>query len=152
MAAPFACVVCHATLLPASVAHANGQPVPVPFGGIALTGNVAPTFNPTTLSCSATYCHGNFAGGATTAAPTWTGAATTCTSCHATPPASGQHGRSEHLSAGCGACHSGYAATTANVALHVNGVKDVGGAGTSINSWNPTTKSCGPGCHGTQTW
>jgi predicted CxxxxCH...CXXCH cytochrome family protein len=153
MSNPFACVVCHASPLPASVAHVNGNPVPVPFGGVALTGNVTPGFNPITLSCSATYCHGNFAGGTTTAAPVWTGGAMTCTSCHALPPSSGRHTSiSNHQSAGCGACHSGYSTTAANVVLHVNGVKDVGGAGTSINSWNASTRQCGPSCHGTKTW
>jgi predicted CxxxxCH...CXXCH cytochrome family protein len=152
MAGPFACAVCHATPLPADVAHADGQPVPVPFGGVALTGNVTPSFSPTTLSCSATYCHGNFTGGATAAAPTWTGGAMTCTSCHGSPPGTGQHSRSEHRSAGCGACHSGYSATAANAALHVNGAKNVGGAGTSINTWNATTRTCAPACHGSETW
>jgi len=152
VAAPFACIACHANPLPADVAHVNGQPVPVPFGGVALTGNVTPSFNPTTLSCSATYCHGNFTGGATSAAPLWTGGTMNCTSCHAVPPGTGQHGRSQHLSAGCGACHSGYTATAANPALHVNGVKNVGGAGTQINTWNANTRSCGPSCHGTETW
>jgi predicted CxxxxCH...CXXCH cytochrome family protein len=154
MGPPFGCSNCHGSPLPTNIDHVDGlaSPVPVPFGGVALTGNVTPTFNPATLSCSATYCHGNFPGGATTAAPLWTGGAMTCTSCHGAPPSTGQHGRSEHRSAGCGACHSGYSATAANPALHVNGVKDVGGSGTSINSWNAGTKSCGPSCHGTETW
>jgi predicted CxxxxCH...CXXCH cytochrome family protein len=152
VAQPFACVVCHASPLPANVDHVNGQAVPIPFGGVALTGNVRPTFNPVTLSCSATYCHGNFTGGATTAAPLWTGGAMTCSSCHGLPPGTGQHGRSEHRAAGCGACHSGYSSSAANVLLHLNGVKNVGGAGTSINSWNASTRQCAPACHGGQTW
>jgi len=157
---PLACRNCHATPLPADVSHVNGQPVPVPFGGIALTGNITTAaFNPTTLTCSATYCHGNFTGGvgaSASVAPVWTGGAMTCTSCHAAPPATGEHGRSNHRNAGCGACHSGYSATAANPSLHVNGVKDVGGAGTSINTWVAGTGRCTPtsgvGCHGTQTW
>ena len=152
VAQPFACVVCHASPLPADVTHVNGQPVAVPFGGVAITGNVRPAFNPVTLSCSATYCHGNFTGGATTAAPLWTGGAMNCSSCHGLPPGTGEHGRSQHRNAGCGACHSGYSATAANVTLHVNGVKDVGGSGTSINSWNASTLQCAPACHGTERW
>jgi len=146
----FACVVCHASPLPADVAHVNGQPIPIPFGGVALAPNIA--YNPTTQSCSATYCHGNFTNGTTTAVPVWTGASMTCASCHPAAPTSGQHNRSPHVIVGCGACHPGYSATTANPALHVNGTKNVGGTGTQINSWNAGTRSCGPSCHGTETW
>ena len=151
---PFACGNCHSSTLPANVSHVDGALTLPPFGLIALTGNVTPTFNPATLSCSATYCHGNFPGGATSAAPLWTGAAMTCTSCHGNPPATGRHPLDKHASfiASCGTCHSLYTATAANTALHVNGVKNVGGSGTSINSWNAGTKSCGPACHGTKTW
>jgi hypothetical protein len=39
-----------------------------------------------------------------------------------------------------------------NVTLHLNGAKNVGGSGTSINSWNASTLQCAPACHGTQTW
>jgi predicted CxxxxCH...CXXCH cytochrome family protein len=154
VAAPFACTVCHASPLPADVTHVNGQPVPIPFGGVALTGNItSAAFNAGTLTCSNVYCHGNFTGGATTAAPLWTGAAMTCSSCHGLPPSTGRHTSvSNHRSAGCGACHPGYSTTTANVALHVNGSKDVGGAGTSINSWNASSRQCAPACHGTKTW
>jgi hypothetical protein len=28
----------------------------------------------------------------------------------------------------------------------------IGGTGTGIVSWNPTTKSCSPACHGTENW
>jgi predicted CxxxxCH...CXXCH cytochrome family protein len=145
-------VVCHASPLPADVTHVNGQPVPIPFGGVAITGNVRPAFDPVALSCSATYCHGNFTGGATTAAPLWTGGAMNCSSCHGLPPGTGEHGRTQHQNAGCGVCHSGYTATAANVTLHVNGVKDVGGAGTLVNSWNASTLQCAPAYHGTERW
>jgi hypothetical protein len=39
-----------------------------------------------------------------------------------------------------------------NVTLHVNGAKNAGGAGTSINSWNASTLQCAPACHGSQRW
>ena len=70
MSAAFACTNCHPSPLPTNVDHVDGQATPVPFGGIAITGNVTPSFNPTTLGCSATYCHGNFTNGKTTAVPT----------------------------------------------------------------------------------
>jgi hypothetical protein len=39
-----------------------------------------------------------------------------------------------------------------NGALHQNGTKNVGGSGTRINSWNASTRSCSPSCHGTERW
>jgi predicted CxxxxCH...CXXCH cytochrome family protein len=120
------------------------------FSGVATTGGIANAAY-ASGSCSATYCHGNFSGGAN-AAPSWTAGAMTCTSCHGSPPSTGEHGRSQHRTAGCGACHSSYTATAVNVGLHVNGGKDVGGTGTFINTWNATTLQCAPVCHGTESW
>jgi predicted CxxxxCH...CXXCH cytochrome family protein len=152
VAQPFACVVCHASPLPSDVTHVNGT-VPIPFGGVAITGNITnATFDAGALTCSNVYCHGNFTGGATTAAPLWIGGAMNCSSCHGLPPGTGEHGRSQHQDAGCGACHSGYSATAANVTLHVNGVKDVGGTRTLVNSWNASTLQCAPACHGAERW
>ncbi len=151
-APPFACTNCHASPLPSGVAHVDGQRASLPFGGIAITGSARPVFNPTTLTCSATYCHGSFTGGATTAAPLWTGGPMTCTSCHGRPPNTGEHSLHNGAGIGCGSCHSGYSTTVVNVPLHVNGVKNVAGAGTSINSWNASTLQCAPACHGSETW
>ena len=70
-----------------------------------------------------------------------------CGTCHAIPPATGQH--SFHISAGytCLTCHgTGYSSTTVNAATHNNGVVNVV---TSIN-WNGI--SCAPACHGSRTW
>ncbi len=151
MMTPAQCAECHSGAVPSSTeSHPSGT-ITVTFSGRATTGGQSPTYDSTSLSCSATYCHGGFTGGAN-ATPTWTGGAMSCSSCHGVPPSTGQHQRSQHLSAGCGACHSGYTATAANATLHVNGAKDVGGAGTSINSWNAATRSCSPSCHGTETW
>jgi predicted CxxxxCH...CXXCH cytochrome family protein len=149
MSPAFACTECH--VVPTSTSHSNGTK-DIAFGTLAKTGGKAPAYNATTLGCSATYCHGNFTGGATTAVPTWTGGAMNCTSCHGNAPATGQHSRSNHVSAGCGACHSGYTSTAANASLHVNGVKNVGGTGTRITTWNATTRTCTMTCHGSQTW
>lgn len=58
----------------------------------------------------------------------------------------------------CGSCHPGYAGTTSgnsttvNLAIHVNGIRDVGGTGTRIQSWNSSTRTCSPTCHGSETW
>jgi predicted CxxxxCH...CXXCH cytochrome family protein len=170
MAAPLACTNCHPSPLPADVAHVDGldSPVPVPFGGIAITGNVTPSFNATTLGCSATYCHGNFTGGKTAAVPTWTGGAVTCTSCHNMPATStGRH--SLHMGRSgisCATCHAGIATGTGNPStnaaitgptLHVNGVKNVAFGGTYngntvSGTYTPSTRNCAVSCHGSETW
>ncbi len=143
-----ACTECH--VVPTSTSHSNGV-VGLTFGTLAKTGNKTPAFDGT--SCSASYCHGNFVGGNTAAQPAWTtGAAMTCTSCHDAPPATGDHKRGAHQFA-CSNCHgNGFTATTVDKALHINGVKNVGGAGSKINTYNAATRACSPSCHGTETW
>jgi predicted CxxxxCH...CXXCH cytochrome family protein len=134
---PIACSDCHATPLPTGIAHVDGLRAPLPFGGIALTGSITnASFNPGTLTCSNTYCHGNFPQGTLNErsinTPSWTGAATSCTSCHTLR----FWGHTSHQSTdnGCADCHEGYSASTVNVTLHVNGVKNVGGPATSLGS------------------
>jgi predicted CxxxxCH...CXXCH cytochrome family protein len=168
-ASPFACTNCHASPLPSGVAHVNGAAVPIPFGGIAITGSVRPAFNPTTLSCSATYCHGNFTNGNSTAAPAWNGGAVTCTSCHLMPTTStGEHSR--HMGAGlnCSDCHSGIATGSGRApssnsqivgpSLHVNGTVNVviAPANSITTSGSGASRRCSGSCHGTshssETW
>lgn len=146
-ATPIACSECH--VVPTATNHSNGK-VDMAFGTLARTGNAAPAWNGTT--CTASYCHGNFPGGNAAAAPNWTTDTMTCTSCHGAPPATGDHLRGNHQFA-CSGCHgTGYSANAVNKTLHINGVKNAGGAGSSITTWNPATKSCTPTCHGTETW
>jgi mono/diheme cytochrome c family protein len=75
-----------------------------------------------------------------------------CGSCHAIPPATGQHAyhvNSQRVS--CGTCHgSGYSSTSVNSATHYNGVKNI--ASGSTPGWNPATRSCSNSCHGTHYW
>jgi fibronectin type 3 domain-containing protein len=79
---------------------------------------------------------------ATNAAPP----ATSCTTCHAIPPAVGSH--SAHRSESCATCHgTGYSSTTVNAATHMNGIKNV-----SISVWNATTGSCATYCHASRSW
>ena len=142
------CSECH--VVPTSTSHSNGTAT-VTFGALANTGT-ASSWNGATC---ATYCHGATLGGGTLKTPTWTkvdGTQAACGTCHGLAPSTGQHGRSNHVSAGCGACHSGYSKTSINAALHVNGVKNVGGSGTKINTWNATSRSCAPSCHGSESW
>jgi predicted CxxxxCH...CXXCH cytochrome family protein len=159
----FACTECHT--VPTSTGHANGVKEVV-FGTLAKTGGKVPAYNATSLGCSATYCHGNFTGGKTTAIPTWTGAAMTCTSCHSMPTTStGQH--SKHMGFSgvtCATCHSGVATgstTTAAIvgpALHVNGVKDLafsgtyGGRAVTMTVTRGTRVSCSGSCHSSKSW
>ena len=148
-----ACTVCHPSPLPADVTHVNGLPTAITFSGLATTGSAAPVYNRTASpTCSSTYCHGNFTGGATTAAPAWTGAAMTCTSCHGNPPSTGEHApRSSKHNFGCNVCHgAGYTSTTIVLATHVNGVKNV--AAGNPPGWNPANRTCSNSCHGTESW
>ncbi|HUK65215.1 MAG TPA: CxxxxCH/CxxCH domain-containing protein [Anaeromyxobacteraceae bacterium] len=102
----------------------------VVFGRIASLGPVSPTFNPANLTCSSTYCHGNFTGGNSTNTATWNQPSTgACGSCHGLPPAAPHPAIG--ASANCGDCHAGYNATaggttgTVNPATHCNGVVDL---------------------------
>jgi predicted CxxxxCH...CXXCH cytochrome family protein len=150
---PFECGNCHGSSLPTDVTHVNGLLPTVPFGLIAITGGAAPSFNFGNLSCSATYCHGNFTGGVGAGnSVSWGASGLACNACHGIAPSTGEHQRSPHVSAGCGACHSGYTSSAVNLGLHVNGTKDVGGTGTRITSWNSGTQNCTPTCHGQQRW
>lgn len=57
---------------------------------------------------------------------------------------------SEHR-VSCGYCHGGtYTTTAADKTRHVNGTIEVNGA--RIRSWNASTRSCYPSCHGSKTW
>jgi len=70
-----------------------------------------------------------------------------CGSCHAIPPAVGEH--SAHRSRTCATCHgTGYSTTTVNATTHNNGAKNLA---TTIG-WNSTTRSCSNSCHGSRSW
>jgi hypothetical protein len=73
-----------------------------------------------------------------------------CGSCHAIPPATGQHDwHVNSLGYQCSTCHgTGYSKTTVNTATHANGTIDVVA---SLN-YSSSANSCSPGCHGTRTW
>ena len=164
----FACGNCHSSSLPTNVTHVDGQRAVVPFGLIAVTGNVTPSFNTATLSCSTVYCHGAFGTvGQTTAAPVWTSTTPmTCTSCHKMPTTStGRH--SLHMGRSgmnCSNCHNGIATGTGNPStnatitgpsLHVNGQKNVAFGGTyggSTVSGSYSGGNCTISCHGTERW
>jgi predicted CxxxxCH...CXXCH cytochrome family protein len=172
---PVDCDTCHNGLGTNTLNHynrANARPgknaLRVPPGDAAFltTYNAktgASSFDNSALSCSNVSCHG----GQTT--PNWqTGAldvTTQCTSCHAFGTAqynsfnSGEH--QVHVveeSLLCTFCHL----TTTLAVNHFTALgtttmegpasATIGGTGTAIVSWNPTTKSCSPICHETRTW
>jgi len=125
---PIGCAACHPSPLPADVAHVDGQPTPVQFGGLAVNGGATPVYNRgATPTCSSTYCHGATLLGGSSPTPAWTGAATSCASCHGIPPPSGFHG--DHPGGNdCSICHPGVNDTgtaLTSKAWHMNGVVNV---------------------------
>jgi hypothetical protein len=96
-------------------------------------------WNAATGTC-ANACHGP---------ASWSPAAKlSCTSCHGTPPATGDHARHDTRIA-CSGCHgAGYSASTTNGVTHLNGTKDVVAAA----GWSASSKTCSNSCHGTASW
>jgi predicted CxxxxCH...CXXCH cytochrome family protein len=161
----FPCQTCHAQVATYTSSHANGT-TDVGFTGAANANLQKGTFTPsagtTAGSCGATWCHGaviNRTGGTsggTATVPSWTGSVTACTACHSVTMSTlpNRHTVSNH-NVGCQVCHgTGYSTTAVNKATHVDGAKTIVtvSTGTGIRSWNATTHSCTPSCHGTQTW
>ena len=70
-----------------------------------------------------------------------------CGSCHAIPPASGEHGEHQRLS--CANCHGvGYSSSSVSAATHNNGAVDL----TSSIGWNSTSMTCSNSCHDRKSW
>jgi predicted CxxxxCH...CXXCH cytochrome family protein len=127
----FACTTCHD--VPTTLGHIDGAAT-LTFGALAKTGGLSPAV--AAGKCSSVYCHGS-------ASPTWTGTVS-CGDCHAVPSTSGKH--STHTGVACSKCHPGYAATSVNEALHVDGKYDVSivtpGSGTVTFSAWPSGCAC----------
>ncbi len=129
------CVACH--VVPSSTTHSDGVTT-VTFGDIAVAAGAA--YAPATLSCSSTYCHGQFAGGIPSNVVAWgTGptAATklACNACHGQSVAAPQPGYPHPQNATCVTCHAGYSASSVTASTHVDGAVNRGTFGCS-------------GCHG----
>jgi predicted CxxxxCH...CXXCH cytochrome family protein len=150
----FACTECHT--VPTSNTHSNGTR-DVVFGTLAKTGGKAPTYSGTTLGCSATYCHGNFTNGKTTAVATWTGGTLACNACHNMPnTTTGRHSKHGGTSFNCSECHNGIASGTSatnsaitSPTLHVNGVANVifMPTLTFTSTGSGTSRRCNGTCH-----
>jgi predicted CxxxxCH...CXXCH cytochrome family protein len=147
------CVECHTVPNQITSPGHNDTALPaeVVFGILATTGTANPVWNGST--CANTYCHGEFTGGLGVN-PTWTtvnGTQAACGTCHARPPQTGRHQLDEHENLSCSACHgANYSSTTVRIADHINGLKNVGGPGSQIQTWSKP--SCNPTCHGSENW
>lgn len=141
LASAVSCGSCH--LVPQVAArgvHPTGtRKATIDFSGVALTMTNTqgsryydstaatitpnPKFDPQTLKCSNTYCHGDFVGG-NNFSPSWTGGASqaTCGTCHGIPPNTPIH-QGQTLQT-CYFCHSpmiGPDGTIQDSTLHVTG-------------------------------
>ena len=132
----------HLGALPAEVAF-NDQLAHLPTGGGTLVPK--PSYDPSTLKCSNSYCHGNWRLRKATASsdflfaytdtvmvgsnfsPAWTNSADgSCGSCHGLPP----KGHLVVSIATCGTCHFGIVSTDGRIidkAKHINGRVNVNG-------------------------
>ena len=138
--APIACSECH--VVPATAIHTLNGSIDITFGPLSQSDQAHPTFNSSTLTCSATYCHGNFSYGSvqgTAASPSWGQTLTGCTSCHGMPPTG--HKTVGASAAGCSTCHPDTVLPSGAIDLvkgrHVNGVNDVTGGACDSCHWFP---------------
>lgn len=182
IAPAFACATCHAVPTQAApLAHLSGGAAQVTLSG-AGQGSLAASLGTYAGGTCSTYCHrptslasGTVGGGT----PSWTGSGYACNACHGNTtgdarsfwPSTGEH--ATHVSANgknlpCYYCHSEVVTSDtppaapgiANVALHVNGTENVrlGDGAVRYNgnvisgTWNASTRSCQPSCHGPQPW
>src|SRR5512137_3026659 len=129
---PVLCNACHT--VPGTQIHKTGVVTAgtVVLANLSTTGGIATAaYAGAGGTCSNTYCHGNFAGGAgAVATPTWKTSATLgCTACHGAPPA--LTAASHHPSnATCATCHgAGNTATTVVAATHVDGTVNLSRSG-----------------------
>lgn len=96
----------------------------------------SPSFNPQTLQCSNTYCHGNFKNG-NNFMPTWTNVGTgqaACGTCHGIPPNTPVH-KGQTLQT-CYYCHEpmiGPNGVIQDSSKHVNGKLEL--YGRSVSAW-----------------
>jgi predicted CxxxxCH...CXXCH cytochrome family protein len=170
LTSPIGCATCHAGTFDFSRplgagdlgSHPSGTLV-VAFAGraagpgadtasVAWTrGGAPPTYDATSLTCAATYCHGSYAGtfaydvydygsdsyitktasfAGAQAAPAWTDGPATCGSCHGNPPPTGAW-HAGHAYPQCQVCHPDATGTAgggtgiSDPTLHVNGAVDV---------------------------
>lgn len=125
-AAPVACSTCHEVPDPGDRHPTRAGAVVVRLAGLSTKGGRPATYDATTKTCAATYCHDG--AGAVASAPRWTDgpAARSCGSCHGTPP---PPPHAQATTCGGSTCHDGLtssatALTAAGRVVHVNGLID----------------------------
>ena len=131
------CASCHTVPdAAAGLTHfvGNGAPATISFSALATQGVTSAAY--AGGSC-AVYCHGSgteLAMPAGTTSPAWTSTVIACGDCHGLPPSTGpslgspaQPAHAFHVGAGaaCADCHLNYTGTSVDLAVHVNGTKDV---------------------------
>lgn len=148
---PIRCGECH--VVPDVPEGHYGDGVTVTFGGSFTAGDVArargatPAWDPDTLTCSGTYCHGaTLTAGGQHRTPKWTlvdGTQATCQSCHLSPPV----GRAPHDAsmtlASCVACHPQTVDASGNILVaggkHIDGTVQASGGCNVCHGAPPTT-------------
>ena len=145
--APIACSECHE--VPETAIHTLNNSIDIVFGPLSQSGQASPTWNSGTLTCSATYCHGNFSYGnvqGDSAAPSWGETLVGCAGCHAMPPTG--HVPAGSAASGCSGCHPDTVLPDGSIDLakgrHVNGVKDVTGGACDSCHWFPYPSAVPP--------
>lgn len=138
---PVACTECHE--VPATVdapGHIDSPwPAETKWGDLGKTGGATITWDPATLTCSGSYCHGGtFAAPGDHTTPVWNGPPNTqtgCGSCHQYPPPA-----PHPAGTSCGDCHAPTASggSLADPSTHIDGIVQVDGGG----------GSCAAACHG----
>jgi len=133
---PVACSTCH--VVPTAVDdpnHIDGS-AELTFSSTAITEGASPSFDPNTLTCTNTWCHGLGSG----SSPTWTSTGPlACDACHGFPPPA------PHVqSTTCSQCHPNVNATGdgfIDPTLHVNGTVDLA---TACNSCHGSAANAAP--------
>jgi predicted CxxxxCH...CXXCH cytochrome family protein len=120
---PLACGECHLVPTAIGAGHPTGWgPAQVAFSGFGADNGVAPSFAPTALTCSRTWCHGPSTPG-TSVSPAWTtiGPLGCSGGCHGTPPPPPHPNNRD-----CWFCHSDVDTLMqiTNRSQHVNGIID----------------------------
>jgi predicted CxxxxCH...CXXCH cytochrome family protein len=150
--APIACTECH--VLPTTAIHTLNYQLDLPFGPLSRSQGAQPAWDAPTLTCSANYCHGNFAFGGirgSAASLAWTGTLNGCETCHGMPPTGHAFGGSTDPRS-CSPCHPDTVLANGTIDLakgrHINGQKDASGGACDACHWYPNSATRSPtGAH-----